>query len=78
MTLARARGFKMVASAAKEGGKILPSVKNLNDIDNLANTATTGMQGGESIQNVRNNVLARRAKQDFGNKSIMDTITKSI
>ena len=29
-------------------------------------------KGGESIQNVRNNALARRAKQDFGNKSIMD------
>ena len=107
MTLARGckmvstamRGAKMVASAAKRGGKFLPSIKNLNDIDNLANTVATGMQtagqyaalgshlapgqygtmlrdagnsltkGGESIQNVRNNALARRAKQDFGNTS---------
>ena len=27
---------------------------------------------GESIQNVRNNALARRARDDFGIKSIMD------
>ena len=52
MTLARGfkmvstamRGAKMVASAAKRGGKFLPSIKNLNDIDNLANTVATGMQ----------------------------------
>ena len=29
-------------------------------------------KGGQTIQNVRNDALARRAKQDFGNKSIMD------
>ena len=52
MTLARGfkmvdtalRGAKMVASVAKRGGKFLPSIKNLNDIDNLANTVATGMQ----------------------------------
>ena len=112
MTLARGfkmvgnvlRGAKMVTSAAKRGAKFLASrnIKNLNDVDNLANNVVTGMQtagqyaalgshlapgqygtmlrdtgnsltkGGESIQNVRNNALARRAREDFGNKSIMD------
>ena len=28
-------------------------------------------KGGETIQNVRNNHLAQRVRQDFGNKSIM-------
>ena len=45
MTLARGfkmvdtalRGAKMVASVAKRGGKFLPSIKNLNDIDHFAN-----------------------------------------
>ena len=98
------RGAEIVASVAKRGAKFLAShnIKNLNDVDSLANNVATGMQtagqyaaldshlasgqygtmlrnagnsltkGGESIQNVRNNALARRAKQEYGNKSIMD------
>jgi len=98
------RGYKMVASAAKRGAKFLAknNIRNLNDVDNLANNVAQGMhkageyaalgshlapgqygtmlrdagnsltKGGQTIQNVRNDALARRAKQDFGNKSIMD------
>ena len=38
----------------------------------LRGTGNSLTKGGESIHNVRNTALARRAKQDFGNKSIMD------
>ena len=38
----------------------------------LRDTGNSLMKEGDSIQNVRNTALARRAKEDFGNSSIMD------
>ena len=40
----------------------------------LRDTGNNLTKHGESIQNVRNTALERGAKQDFGNKSIMDEI----
>jgi hypothetical protein len=63
-----ANGMQVAGQYAALGSHLAPGQYGTM----LRDTGNSLTKGGETIQNVRNNHLAQRLKQDYGNRSIMN------